>query len=86
VKTGGTAALVSHEGLPVGRFVLEGEEAAPFLEHAWLSPSYGVRHPGRCFGWRWARAEIPWNASVRVSDAAGILELIEADACVDRGE
>jgi len=85
VTIDGSVAVVSRDGLPAGRFVLEGEDAAPFLEHAWLSPSYGVRHPGRCFGWRWARAEMPWNASVRVSDAAGILKSIEADACVEGG-
>jgi uncharacterized heparinase superfamily protein len=66
----GTEALVSREGVSLARFVLDAQGGEPFVEDAWLSPSYGVRHLGRCFGWRWTRAEMPWRASVRVSAAS----------------
>lgn len=71
VEIDGTAAVVSRDGVPVGRFVLEGQEAVPFTEGAWLSPSYGVRHKGTCFGWRWAQVDMPWSAAVRVSAEFG---------------
>jgi hypothetical protein len=67
----GTEALVSREGVSLSRFVLDAQRGEPFVEDAWLSPSYGVRHLGHCFGWRWEREEMPWSASVRVSRASG---------------
>jgi uncharacterized heparinase superfamily protein len=66
VALDGAVASVSRRGAPVACFVLEAQGGAPFVEDAWLSPSYGVRHVGRCFGWRWEGAEMPWSASVRV--------------------
>jgi uncharacterized heparinase superfamily protein len=70
VTVDGAVAVLSRGGVPLARFEMEGQGVPdPFVEGAWLSPSYGVRSPGRCFGWRWTDAQVPWDASVRVCTA-----------------
>jgi hypothetical protein len=75
-----TALDVTHEGQG---FVLVGENGPvcsvrcsvagdPFVESAWLSPSYGVRRNGAVFGWRFREAGVPWTAhTVFRSEEAG---------------